>query len=173
MKIVILKTAKLLCRYPVSGEGSFTFTVGFSGQCSALSTTFYQMGLNPINIQFNSKRVCSALRNYRATGHIDEDILRESYGLLSTCRYISDPMSYATDYPAIEDSKVLVALYGSSIHDMQVKLLNVRIIVDNVLMGTKGVGVTPAVDFFTRMGEIPVPASEAPQMAAQPSMSAV
>jgi len=99
--------------------------------------------------------------------------LRESYSLLSTCRYISDPMSYASDYTAIEDAQTFLKLFGFHIHDMQVRLLDVRVIVDNILMGSESIGVGMAVEFFTHMGTIPALVQEVSQKASEPSLSAV
>ena len=133
------------------------------------------MGLKPIHISFNSKRVCSALRNYRATGTVDRETLQSSYGLMVPCRYISDPISYASDYPAMVEAKNLLGLFGVSVQDLQVWILRTRQSVDDILRGAKAVNVTPAVGFFTRMGEItdsgPKAPQNEPQHASEPSLS--
>jgi len=121
------------------------------------------MGLNSISIRFDSKRVCSALRNYLATGHVDEDELRVAYTLLSTCRYISDPMNYAVDHDAIADSQAMLNVFHESLHDMQVLLTSARIIVDSILMGSSAMDARQAIVFFTVMGEVPVEDVQEPE----------
>jgi len=112
------------------------------------------MGLNNNAINFTSKRICAALRNYQVTGHADIPTLRHCYDLLEICRYISEPMSYALDEGAHSDASKVLTLFDLSIHDMQVRLNNVRIVVDQLMTGAKNLPVASAARFFETIGNV-------------------
>lgn len=99
--------------------------------------------------------MCSALTKYVATGIVDWENIREAYILLSTCRYIIDPMSYATDKKAISDATLVRQLFNITMEQLQIDIAEVRIIMDNLLTNSYRVSVTNAKRFFKMLEQLP------------------
>jgi hypothetical protein len=103
-------------------------------------------------IKITAFQVSSELRKYKATGHIDLNVIHKSYSLIKTCRYILDPNSYSKDVDAIEDANIIISAINKTPHDIQIIIRSVNVVVDDLLKGVN-VCVDPAIIFFYDLGK--------------------
>jgi len=81
--------------------------------------------------------------------------VREGYVLLSTCRYIIDPLSYAPDKVAVNDAAIVQSLFDIPMEQLQVLINEVRVILDNIVTNSYRLDIAVAKKFFKTLENFP------------------